>query len=526
MNRRGTANGKREIGRRLARLALVSGVLLCAPSYLLAQDADRGKVIYNKWCVGCHGESGAGDGEAAAFMLPRPRDFTFAIYQIRTTASGGLPTDDDMRRVIDNGMPGTTMPGWRSKLSNSEREDVIGYLKTFSDFFEDEVPEPIEIGKPPRVTEEGLAEGRRLYVEEVQCLKCHGDAGRGDGTSAPTMTDDAGFPIRPADLTENWKFNGGGSVEDIFMRMRTGLDGTPMPSNSDVIDAGIISEEQLWRVAQYVRSLSPKEAPQPSDVIRAALIEGTLPEGPADTAWDNLEKFWIPLVGQIIQKPRWFAPAVDGVWVQAAHDGTTLALKLSWNDPSSSPDPEWEEYSQLLAQTMTDVDGPAAADQGPDRVHVQFPLTPPEGTELPYFLGGDSKRPVYEWDWESSPDQVSEGKSVGLGTFAAYGDGQLAHRARFEAGRWQIQISRSLVPVDSTRAPAFIPGTLLPIAFFAADGSNGEIGNRGSVSAWASLYLDVPTPTMVFVAPVVATLLTAGLGIVVVLRAQKRETRA
>src|SRR5690606_21076675 len=81
-----------------------------------------GKPIYDKWCAGCHGEDGRGTGEAAAYMLPRPRDFTRALYQIRTTASGELPTDADILRVIDEGMPGTAMPGWRTLLSRSERE--------------------------------------------------------------------------------------------------------------------------------------------------------------------------------------------------------------------------------------------------------------------------------------------------------------------------------------------------------------------------------------------------------------------
>ena len=100
-----------------------------APVFAVAQDADAGKVIYDKWCAGCHGDTGAGDGSAAAYMLPRPRDFTRAMYQIRTTGSGDLPTDDDMRRVIELGMPGTTMPGWTKKLSSRDINDVIAYLK-------------------------------------------------------------------------------------------------------------------------------------------------------------------------------------------------------------------------------------------------------------------------------------------------------------------------------------------------------------------------------------------------------------
>src|ERR1043166_2223901 len=44
------------------------------------QDTSAGKLVYVKWCAGCHGETGAGDGPAAHYMLPRPRDFTGAVF--------------------------------------------------------------------------------------------------------------------------------------------------------------------------------------------------------------------------------------------------------------------------------------------------------------------------------------------------------------------------------------------------------------------------------------------------------------
>ena len=521
--------GRREAGGgwlRFAVAALATTSLLPPPSSLLAQDAEAGKVLYDQWCAGCHGDTGAGDGEAAAYMLPRPRDFTGAVYQIRTTASGGLPTDRDLELVIENGMPGTAMPGWRDKFSTRERDDVIAYIKTFSRFFDGSSPEPIDVGRQPgSPSEEDLADARLLFVEELQCLRCHGDQGRGDGNSAPSLTDDAGFPVRAADLSKNWNFNGGGTVEDIYIRMRTGLDGTPMPSNSDVVDAEIITDEQLWRVAQYVRSLSPEQLPRRRDVVRAARFEAPrpLPSSPGDALWDDVEPYYIPLVAQITIAPRWFAPMVDGLWVRAAHDGETLTVKLTWNDPSGSPDPDWDEFFQGVTRTMATVDRPHASAQGPDRIGVQFPITAPEGTELPFFLGGDTRRPTYMWRWTSSPDQVEEGTATGLGTFVAAGAGEVTHAAEFSDGQWQLQFSRNLVPTDSSIAATFVPGEPLPIAFFAADGTNGENETRGAVSAWYAIYLDVPTPPRVFVAPFVAFLLTAGIGLVIVWQAQRRE---
>src|SRR5438105_10506546 len=113
-------------------------VMLPAPaSRLPVQDTVKGKVVYEKWCAGCHGETGAGDGPAAAYMLPRPRNFTGAVYKIRTTASGQLPTDADLLRAIDEGLPGSAMPAWKGRLSDAERRAVLGSLETLCSFFAD-----------------------------------------------------------------------------------------------------------------------------------------------------------------------------------------------------------------------------------------------------------------------------------------------------------------------------------------------------------------------------------------------------
>jgi DMSO reductase family type II enzyme heme b subunit len=494
------------------------------PQSAIGQEP-RGKAIYEKWCAECHGNTGAGDGSAQAYMLPRPRDFTKGIYQIRTTASGELPTDADLRRVINDGMPGTAMPQWRDRLTDTQREDVIAYIKSFSQFFTGAAPRPIDIGNAPRSSAEAIAEGREVYTK-LECFKCHGQTGLGDGTSAPTLTDDWDQPIFAADLSASWRFNGGSSVADVYARLRTGLDGTPMPSFSDVVDSKIITDEQLWRVAQYVRSLSPDEPPAVREVIRARLAEGALPHGPDDTTWARAEAYYVPLVGQIIVKPRWFAPAVEGVWVKAMHDGMSLAMRVTWHDRSRSPDPSWDEWLARIRLAMTDVDGPLASTQGADLLVVQFPTTA-QATEPPYFLGGSTRRPAHQWRWSSTPDAVAQGTATGLGKFTAQaGAAELTHAARYAEGEWQLQMTRALVPADTTRAPALVAGRAIPIAFFAADGSNGEDAVRGAVSGWYSIYLDVPTPTRVYVAPGLTMLLTAGLGFMLVRQAQRRERNA
>jgi hypothetical protein len=86
----------------------------------------------------------------------------------------------------------------------------------------------------------------------------------------------------------------------------------------------------------------------------------------------------------------------------------------------------------------------------------------------------------------------------------------------------KVEELRALASGDSAHTPRFAVGQPIPIGFFVADGSNGETDVRGAVSTWYELYLDVPTPTTVYVAPAVTTLLTAGLGFIVVARARRR----
>jgi len=209
----------------------------------------HGKEIYERRCVGCHGVKGDGNGLAATFLFPRPRDFTLGAFKFRTTPSGSLPTDGDLFRTVTRGVRWTAMPTWH-EIPDKDRLAVIQYIKTFSDRWKKETPEPPAlIAEPPKATPELLARGKELF-DKAKCWECHGREGRGDGPAAPTLTDDLKFPIRPTDFTRG-QFKGGSHVVDIFRTMTLGLDTTPMPSFADSM-----TEEERWAISYFVLSFS------------------------------------------------------------------------------------------------------------------------------------------------------------------------------------------------------------------------------------------------------------------------------
>jgi mono/diheme cytochrome c family protein len=212
-------------------------------------NAGLGRAVFEGRCAPCHGKDGKGDGPYAMLLNPRPRDFTLGMFEYRTTESGSLPTDEDLKRTITKGLPGTAMPAWGRFVKGDSLDAVIAYVKTFSSRFESEQPRAVTVGSEPPASHANTEAGRKVY-EKLQCASCHGTDGRGTGATATAFENASGYPVQMRDLTAPWAFRGGSTVRDIYMRFRTGLDGTPMPSF-----VGAVSDKEMWLLATYIVSL-------------------------------------------------------------------------------------------------------------------------------------------------------------------------------------------------------------------------------------------------------------------------------
>lgn len=242
---------------------LIVAVALLASAPVRAQEshignlhgqAGRGKALYGRYCIGCHGVRGDGQGENAPYVrpeFPKPRDFTAGLFKCRSTPSGSIPLDSDLFDTVGRGINITAMPPW-FPLTSKQRADLVAYVKGFSPRFKEEQPDPpVVIPAETPSSPESIARGKVLFQTTLQCMQCHGASGRGDGSSAPTLRDNKGDPDPPYDFTSGARFKCGQTDHDLARIFLTGLDGTPMPTFADYLHG-----DQIWDLVHYLRSLN------------------------------------------------------------------------------------------------------------------------------------------------------------------------------------------------------------------------------------------------------------------------------
>lgn len=232
----------------------------------------KGRQAYARRCAGCHGEKGDGNGPAARFLDPKPRDFTGGIFKFHSTpVPNALPTDQDLFLTVTHGLWGTAMPPWYD-ISAEERLAVVQYLKTFSDRWQKEEPgEAVAVAPEPPISAASLKAGAERFAES--CAVCHGSEGRGDGLVAASLADTWGHPVRPANFTLPAGAPGGVKLghdgRHLFKTLTSGVGGTPMPSF-----AASLTPEQIWDIVHYVQSL--RVAAHLLELQKAGLRDGDL----------------------------------------------------------------------------------------------------------------------------------------------------------------------------------------------------------------------------------------------------------
>jgi mono/diheme cytochrome c family protein len=234
---------------------------------------EAGRKSYMQNCMGCHGIDAKGRGETWEMLDPKPRNLVEGAFKFRSTSLGTLPTTEDLIRVIEQGIPRSSMPAF-SLLSSQEKYALVAYIKSLRPDWKTKEgqphffpPVPENIFRNKTLFLASAFRGQKLYQEG--CMTCHGVGGRGDGESAEGLVDNDGQLLIPADLT-SVRLKSGRRAEDVYKAIYTGLDGTPMPAFE-----GIYEEAQIWDIVAYVFFLRGKAAAlyDESLVLNAQMLE-------------------------------------------------------------------------------------------------------------------------------------------------------------------------------------------------------------------------------------------------------------
>ncbi len=543
------------------RALTTAATLLLATTSAFAADPP-GKAIYDKNCAQCHGERGDGKGPAAPHLAPKPRDFTTGKFKIRTTPNGALPTDADLTRIVNVGMPYTSMPGWQGFLTPAEVQQVVEYVKTLTPAFKEQkgAPKTVDIpATPPASSAETIEKGGKIYAS-LGCAGCHGELGRGDGPSAPTLKDDLGYALRPANLSQPWTFRGGPTRTDIFRTLSTGLNGTPMPSFHDAL-----KPEERWALADWIASLSPDQTPGYGTLVVATPSEEDIDISKGAAAFEKAKPVRFPVVGQIMEPGRAFAPGASSVTVRALYDQKRIAFLVQWDDthadttgknapdlavpiaeeedagpaaakPADSSDP-WGDDAAPAATPSPAAGGgdfwgdePAAAGAAAgsgfsDAVAIQLPAALASGVVKPYFIFGDGTNPVDLWflDLAGPGNRVRQYVGRGSAALTALEGAEVEARGTFAKGTWSAVFIRDL---RSTTGVSLAEDQFMPVSFSVWDGLQKERGNRRGLTQWFYVYLpprEQPSRTAPVAAAVGVVLLLEGLVVLGLRRRRKGQ---
>lgn len=90
----------------------------------LAGDPTKGKVIFEKHCLSCHGPDGKGSGPMGPLLTPPAADYTSDSIRAKS--------DAELLHTIQEGRPGTAMGNFKRWLSKQEMRDVLAYVRLLS----------------------------------------------------------------------------------------------------------------------------------------------------------------------------------------------------------------------------------------------------------------------------------------------------------------------------------------------------------------------------------------------------------
>jgi hypothetical protein len=230
--------------------------------------------------------------------------------------------------------------------------------------------------------------------------------------------------------------------------------------------------------------------------IRSYWIQGDLPAGPDDAAWNKVPPMTLPLSGQVITRPVWPEPTARALTVRSLQNGTDIAFLIEWQDNTKN--------DRLTPGTFR------------DGVAIGLPL----GDAPAFFCMGqlDHYINIWHWkaDWQSDIDRraarTSEKKDGGVRTFEVIPrrissvedligggfstlttkekQGRVQGQALWKDGVWRVVMRRPLASEEPENEAKLIPGRTQTVSFAVWNGENKERNGQKAVAPWFQLSID------------------------------------
>lgn len=100
---------------------MVASERLKNPVPMTQASLERGKAVYDVFCVPCHGVTGKGDGPVSPRFVPPP--------PLDSPAIKGR-TDGYLYATVRLGSLSTLMPGYGYRMTEQQRWDVVNYVRS------------------------------------------------------------------------------------------------------------------------------------------------------------------------------------------------------------------------------------------------------------------------------------------------------------------------------------------------------------------------------------------------------------
>lgn len=272
-------------------------------------------------------------------------------------------------------------------------------------------------------------------------------------------------------------------------------------------------------------------------IVMAKKVSGELPSDPKDGIWGRAMAINVPLVPQVMAKPRIYESKIKELKVRALHNAKDIAFLVEWDDSTEDSSVDIDKFS--------------------DAVALEFPSQ--TSKEKPHFAMGDKENTVNIWFWKAAwqkPSEPSEegrlyvmvddfagGLQVGnpvskartnpVENIIAQGFGSATDMEKADnqdvigkgvrdGNKWAVLFKRPLSSSEKFGV-LFKEGGVTPVAFAVWDGSEGDRGGRKVVSTWYYVGIETEERKTTYIYPVIAFVVTAAILVGIIFLIRKRR---